>query len=261
MKRIVHSLINILKVGIFCLFHQKVFKHNGTKTRYVFQKSNNSSILLVVFSGFSGPYKKGRYNYIRSLSSVSANKLFIRDDDGFFKVGTYYFGNNCKKYKNESILELIRNIKTQSKITKVVTFGSSKGGSCSLLYGLMSNASLIICGSPQLYLGTYLSECDYHKKILEPILDIKDGYDVCFLNNCIVDIINKKIANSKIYLLFSSREKNYPTHINPLIELLDCQKYNVTKIDCFYDNHSDIGIEMKKFIKRELCLLTKDLTD
>lgn len=49
----------------------------------------------------------------------------------------------------------------KQKNNLVVTIGSSKGGTCAILYGLMTNAEYIIAGACQYRIGSYLN-CPYH---------------------------------------------------------------------------------------------------
>lgn len=70
---------------------QKVFPFYGRKIKYLFEP-NDSPILIVVFSSFPGKWRKARYNYVSTLSKTPANKLFILDNFGYRKKGSYYLG-------------------------------------------------------------------------------------------------------------------------------------------------------------------------
>ena len=62
-------------------------KYNG-RLKYLFL-NNHSNVLIISFSGFSD---KPMYNYIRTLRTIKADKLFILDDFGY--KGSYYWFEN-----------------------------------------------------------------------------------------------------------------------------------------------------------------------
>ena len=73
-----------------------IYTNDGKKyerLRYLLQTSRLSDTLVVCFSGF-GNGGVAKYNYISTLKSVNANKLFILDDFGYNKQGSYYLGEN-----------------------------------------------------------------------------------------------------------------------------------------------------------------------
>lgn len=63
--------------------------------KYVLEKSKTKSDTLIVsFSGFSKMGNPPVYNYESTLRPIDANKLFILDDTGYNKAGSYYLGEN-----------------------------------------------------------------------------------------------------------------------------------------------------------------------
>lgn len=78
----------IIKRLYFSL-REKTFQN---RLKYILQK-NGSSTLIISFSGFPGNIAPS-YNYIRTLSGIKYDKLFILDDFGF--RGSYYWFENGK---------------------------------------------------------------------------------------------------------------------------------------------------------------------
>lgn len=109
----------------------QLYIHNRENTfkdrlKYLFKQKKESDDLMVVFSGFPGD-DTAKYNYVRNLSSVSCNQLFILDDFGWKKKGSYYLGEDGNFYVEKMVLELIQKLKDQYKISRIITAGSSKG--------------------------------------------------------------------------------------------------------------------------------------
>lgn len=102
-------------------------KHDGGLT-YLLQQNLGSRNLIVVFSGFPVMGKPPRYNYIETLKEVNENKLFILDNYGWNKAGSYYLGENGDWFLIGRICSLIEKTMNQLGIKKLITAGSSKGG-------------------------------------------------------------------------------------------------------------------------------------
>ncbi len=223
----------------YILKKERVFIGNN-EIKYLFLDNKKSKKLVVVFSGFAGHNEPARYNYIRTLLHTNTKKLFILDDFGYKKVGSYYLGNNCRLYDSRELEELITKIISEHDITETVFCGSSKGGSTALIYGCRMGVDHIIAGSPQYRIADYLNENDYHKCILESIKR-NDGNDNNWLNNCINTAIKNADVNTKITVMFSSKEEAYENDIKHLIEDLKKHFKDVELIDKGYIDHSEIG--------------------
>lgn len=203
--------------------------------------------LIVSFSGFAGRYQKGRYNYIRSLSKSNSERIFLLDNFGFKGVGSYYLGNQCMLYKNKAIPELINSV-SSPYIDETVFIGTSKGGSAALIYGILMNVNKIIIGSPQYRIGDYLLENDYHKLILNEIIDIENGYDVSWLNNIIDYLLDQKVYTGEITLIYSTIEKSYEWHTKPLIDAIKKHNIHLILFDEKFENHNDVGRYFNKYL-------------
>ena len=233
-----------LLTKVYIKIHEHVY---ADRLRYLFI-NNRSDTLLVVFSGFS---EKPRYNYIRTLSDIKTNKMFILDDFGY--RGSYYWYENNDNKPMFLVKSLIGDTLKKGKYKRLITLGSSKGGTCAIYYGLMFGASDIYSGACQYYIGRYLNAEDR-----VPVFKAMMGNTASEAEQFILDEemprqINKyKNTSSIVHLLYSKNEHTYNDHIRYLIEDLDVNhiKHN-DKIECF-NNHDDVGAFFSPWIKKEI---------
>lgn len=239
LKRVIKKVYSI----IFIILHEKKYKRH----KFLYKKSRKSNKLLIVFSAFPSHYCKGGYNYIWSLRKARENIIWLRDRFGAYDSGTYYLGTNYPEERT-FIYEINEIINKYSLNRTTYYLGTSKGGTAALMYGIKNNGDYIIAGSPQLYIGDYLNENDYHRELLFGISKRKDAIDI--LNNVLVKIINEKnMFNGKIFLLISSKEESFSHHIEPLISILS--KYNnLNYTDRLFCNHNDVGLFFADYAKK-----------
>ena len=178
----------------FIALHEKNYKSQT----YAFRKGVADTPLIVVFSAFGEMYQPGGYNYVWSLRKLKANILWIRDRFGYCKVGTYYLGQyDGQVFHNwKEVNELIDKY---SYGKKVYFCGTSKGGSAALLYGLEHPDSVIVSGSPQYYIGDYLNQNDYHRKIKDAICSTSNTDEI--LNNLLSSSIKEHASLSGRYIV------------------------------------------------------------
>ena len=91
---------------------------------------------MVVFSSCTRRGIKARYNYMRTLAKVNANKLFILDDFAADHRGSYYLGYDQTYSEEKATIGLINHIKKNLGTDKLICCGSSKGGDSSIDFGL-----------------------------------------------------------------------------------------------------------------------------
>lgn len=221
-------------VLFFILFHERKYSND----KFLFKGSRKSSLLIVFFSAFGQENRPGAYNYIWTTRKFKCNKLWIRDRLGYKGVGTYYLGTD---YPNSNYIgNVIDLIRKYSYGKKIVCCGTSKGGSAALFYGLKLKVDVIVSGSPQYYIGTYLNKKTYHQKIAHEICHSK--YFETILNNVLVDeILASQPKQTSIHLLVSSLEQSYRNQLLPLINDLS-KKHRISIEDKKYLNHNDVGI-------------------
>ncbi len=240
----IKKAINVLKI--------KIQERKFEKTvKYVLQRSKGSSELIVSFSGFPagrGGGRSGLYNYIRTLKGFKCNKLFILDNFGYQQRGVYYLGENGNYYVKPIVVRLIETIKQRLKIDNLITIGSSKGGTCALMFGLELNANSIIVGAPQYYIGKYLLD---HKKILQSICgDVGGGY---YLDKILPDIVaSSRSKNTQVFLHYSTRESMYEPHIKPLINDLSLNGIFVHHDVEDYLYHDEVANYFPAYLKKTI---------
>ncbi|WP_018750724.1 serine aminopeptidase domain-containing protein [Paenibacillus sanguinis] len=232
-------------------FNEKKYKNGNRTLRYLFSKAK-SSVLIVIFSGFSGENERPKYNYIRSLNNIRTNKLFILDNFGYGNRGTYYLGENNDFYVEKSVDELIEIIKKKYGITKTVFLGSSKGGTSALYFGTKHEADYIIAGAPQYYIGSYL-KADWHSKILKGIMGDTKEVSINFLNTLLPQAISEGNTKTKIYLHYSVNDRyTYQEHVLDLIKDINNKGYTLIEDIQSYKNHNDVAKSFPIFMKTAL---------
>lgn len=247
-----------LRVMYESQFCQRSFHSSkGDIIHYVLKKHKTSKQLIVVFSGFNGHYVKGRYNYISSLKHINANKLYIRDDCGFYGVGTYYLGEKGQWWINRSVFELIDYCKGITCSKTVITVGSSKGGTCAMLYGLTLNADYIFAGSPQYEPANYLynldkGKDDYGKQVLSEMVSEEKGITKEYIDGLLRNAISKASFEGVLYLMYSTKEPSWKRSINRMVDQLKSQRMNIILDDRQFTRHDDIAVLFRDHISELL---------
>lgn len=136
--------------------------NEGVKYIYV---NNKSKKLVIIFSGIGSDY-----NYRRSFKKSTWDQLYIKDcwADGV----SYYLYEKGKNYPELLTSSFIQNFLSSHKYDYIATFGSSKGGSSAIYFGLKYHADEIYAGACQYQVGDYLgiyhakSNNDYYEKVM-----------------------------------------------------------------------------------------------
>lgn len=229
-------------------------KYRGISYVVKHRKAPNN-LLIVVFSGFSPMGKPPRYNYIETLKFVNATQLFLLDDTGYNRAGSYYLGDNNSFYIPERICALISKIRQKYNKSRIVTCGSSKGGTMAIYYGLKVHANAVVCGAPQYRIGMYLRTAE-HMPILKGIIGDVTNEKINCLNQLLENEIKSQSCDEnkpQIYMHYSPQEHTYHEHIAELIEKLQSCGYTlVLDNDYFYRNHGDVGQYFKKYLLRTI---------
>lgn len=211
-------------------------------------KRRSPETLLIVFSGM-GDY---RYNYMRSLQKSSYSQLFIRDC--WAGNASYYWYEHQSNHPEVFTQRLIDKIIKEGHYSRIITIGSSKGGTAAIYYGLKVKAYAIYCGACQYYVGDYLA---YHqiKNVPEQWQSVV-GEDVSeewirILNHKLPDMIDAhRGCDTLIHLLYSTEEHTYLDHVTPMIAQLDaCGIRHEDHIERF-TSHSKVGDYFKTFLMK-----------
>lgn len=229
-------------------FYIKFLEHTyEDRLKYLFQK-NHSDTLIVVFSGFTD---KPMYNYVRTLQNIKADKIFMLDDFGH--KGSYYWYENGDNKPMMLVKSLIYNMLNKKKYKRLITLGSSKGGTCAIYYGLMFGATDIYSGACQYRIGTYLNTAD-RVLVFKAMMGVQAAEkEQAILDAEMPQLITKyKGLPSRVHLLYSKEEHTYEDDIKYLIKDLDDSNINHDdKVETFTD-HGEVGKYFSPWIKNEL---------
>lgn len=225
--------------GLFLTLKQKSIHAHQQKVRYLFEKGKNQH-LVVIFSGFPQENQKAKYNYIKTLKHVNANKLFILDDIGPNQRGAYYLGYHHDFSFALAVETLILKVKKDYHITKVIHCGSSKGGYAAMYFALRTQGDVVISGAQQYYLGNYLFY-NHNKPIYTYLTGSDDEKDVGFLNNLLKDSIELAIFKPRVYLHYSIHEHTYHEHIHDLIMDLRKHHFPLDLDEHGYEHHHEVA--------------------
>ena len=210
---------------------------------------------MVCFSGF-GHGGRAKYNYIDTLKTVHVNKLFILDDFGYNKSGSYYLGEDGEWFLPKMIVNLIKKIQTERDIKHLVMVGSSKGGSAALYYSIKMGAEACIIGAPQYFIGDYLN-IDKHLPILEGIMGNSTSESIQKLNCVMCDCVKSAASHKpKVYIHYSPKEHTYLEHIVDMIG--DLERYGYTVVEDGNYDYTDHG-EVAKYFPRYLLKILQNL--
>ena len=255
-KKVISKYYEFITTRIKLVFLQKKFRSGNVTLKYILQKEKNSHALIVVFASCTRFGLKARYNYMRTLGGIKANKLFILDDFASDHRGSYYMGENCTFSEEKATLDLIGHISETRGINKVICCGSSKGGYAALNFGLRIPNSTIISGGPQYHLGIYLIKSTNTACLEHIVGDVTGENDekVLMLNDRLKNLIYEKAGDrsQSIYLHFSDQEHTYREHIKDLLDDLTKCGFNVQCDIAKYENHSDISYYFPDFLLKTL---------
>lgn len=210
-----------------------------------------SDSLFIVFSAFSSTNIR-TYNYVRALKGAKCDRLYILDVWGY--RGSYYLYENGSDEPYRETLSLIHSILRKKKYKKVVTMGTSKGGTAAIYYGLEINASEILAGACQYNLGNYLFSKEAFAPILAGMVGSNAGQKEKDLLNSIMPLQLRKHAGgtSVIHLIYSKQEHTYEDDIVDLLKQLKESHYTVVKKIYDFNNHNDVGIYFKQYLSNYL---------
>lgn len=218
------------------------------RLHYIFE-DNNSDCLLIVFPAFTG--EKRRYNYIRGLKEFKSDKLFLLDDFGV--KGSYLLFEGGSDIPLQLTKGLISKLLSKKAYSKVITLGSSKGGTSAIYYGLEFGADYIMAGACQYNLGSYLHREDHEDIFIGMMGEKADHKEADFLNSIMPCQLEKfKHNHTFIYNIYSENELTYQRQILDLNKKLSEVSLPHKKVVLDFDNHDDVGKHFLKYIQEEL---------
>ncbi|MFC8368783.1 hypothetical protein ACFUIT_12505 [Streptomyces sp. NPDC057239] len=179
------------------------------------QKGNRH--LVVVFANFAAPGDYGWSNGV--FDKLRANILWIRDK--FEDNRSYYLCKEMDFSLEQSVVTLISKVMNALDLTpdSVTLWGSSKGGSAALYFGLKYGFRNIVAIAPQFSVGTYVR--DLHPGVARFML----GEGVPEQNVRIVDALIPDLLRAganraaNIYLVSAAQDDQYSAQVEPFLGL------------------------------------------
>lgn len=218
------------------------YEYVGVKYLYI---DKHSDTLLIVFSAFTGENR--RYNYFSKFRNVNISQLYILDTWGV--LGSYYWYENGLMYPEQKVSKLIEYIKEKNRVNRIITAGTSKGGSAAIYFGLKHKASSIYSGACQYRVGTYLNRPE-HTEILNAMMGNIDKDEAIHVLDKKIEKILRSIKDGRnnINLFYSTKELTYERQIAPLIQDLDELELPYTKTINDFQKHDDVGIFFPEYL-------------
>ena len=252
-RRIIRKYYEYIITKVKLVYSQKKFKSGDVTLKYIIEKNSDSKNLIVVFSSCTRRGIKARYNYMRTLSKIKANKLFILDDFASDHRGSYYLGYDLTYLEEKATVELINIMKKKLKTTKLISCGSSKGGYSAINFGLQFSDSYIVAGGPQFYLGQYLV-ASQNIECLEHIIGSINDEKIHRLDVRLKERIEEKLYGNKqkIFLHFSNKEHTYEEHIKDLLKSIKDCGYTVESDIADYTDHSEISYYFPDYLVKTI---------
>ncbi|MEW1866847.1 hypothetical protein AB0420_01390 [Streptomyces caelestis] len=177
--------------------------------------------LTVVFANLAAPDDYGWSTGV--LDDLRSNILWIRDR---FRGGiSYYLCREMDFAVERSVVELITRVMRSLDLTPndVTLWGSSKGGSAALHFGLRYGFRNIVACVPQFLIGTFVR--DVYPKVGRSVLG--EGLaeeNVRALDAVLPDLLRAGAnPEANIYLVSSPQDEQYTEQVEPFLGLL--QRY------------------------------------
>ena len=231
------------------MLRERVYSFEGTSLRYLHYPCPRSNTLVVVFSACTKAGVPARYNYIRTLQGIPANRLYILDDGAEDRRGTFYLGAYPAFQTEKAVEQLIEDVMRKRGIETMIFTGSSKGGWAALNFAAHFGGAVkaVVVGAPQYYLGYYLSK-PANKITLNCIAGDQTQMAVEELDQHLKRKLHQ-LSQTKVYLHYSTQEHTYTEHIKALLEALS--KITTVEADVeSYTAHDQVGQFFPPFLKK-----------
>ncbi|GAB1809840.1 accessory Sec system protein Asp2 [Priestia megaterium] len=232
----------------FELQKEKEFHSEKCTLKYLSIKKKKSDKLLVIFSGFPSPNQNAVYNYVLKFRNLNCNKLYILDDFGSDKKGSYYLGENKDFFIEKAVKDLIASISSEMGVKKenIITCGSSKGGYAALYFSYKYNYGAAVAGAPQILLGDYLT-APHHEHIINYIMGANTESEVEYLNNLLFETIESSEKPPYTSIHISKNEHHYQNHVSHLFDFMKSKGIKYSADIASYNEHNDIGLHFPSY--------------
>lgn len=185
-----------------------------------------------------------KYNWMKLSRNKYADFLYI--EDYYSRSYGWYMVNEGKLIIEQINNEISEYIK-KNNYKEVTTFGSSKGGTAALLYGIINkNINNVFALVPQIEVITYLDT--YMKKYKKLLFPNKDEKFENMLNNIFFNEKLYSIFNSNIYIYTGVNDNEF----NNAIKLDNYIKHNYRNINTIVNisnkKHTPLVVDNTEFI-------------
>lgn len=250
MKKI-KNILSKTSTFLYSFFYQKKYKCGHVVISYILKRDKKSKDLIIVFPAVT---KRPFFNYVKTLRNSKSNVLFLKDNFGKERIGTYMLGERGSTQILLVLDELIQHIKDKRIINNIFAIGSSKGGTIAIFWSKISkhNIKSLIVGSPQYHLGNYLY---YHGGgyLLKNIMNGNTSADALELDSQCERIVLTGGGRTNVYFYTSSNEDDFhKKESEKLIADLIKTGCTVNVIDGKYVSHSGLAESYKRFLKEKM---------
>ena len=237
------------------LQNQRIIKCGEVNLKYMYRPAEQAETLTIVFSACTRPGLTARYNYVKTLDGMPCNRLYILDDFGEDKRGSYYLGRMPEFNEQEAVITLIGKFIEKTKPKKVIFCGSCKGGYAALNFGSRYQDAVMIVGEPTYRIAT---EFRLAEGLMRYWMGEITEQGISFMDKHLSEQLrkNRNISNQKIYLFYSVKDEYYEPHTIPLLKDLKESGYVIETETADFEAHADLGLYFADYLKKQL---TKNL--
>lgn len=249
--RLIKKYYEYIHTKIKVIYKQKRFCYDGVMLKYMYNKVKGSDTLVIVFSACTRQGVPARYNYVRTLEKTDCNRLFILDDFGEDKRGSYYLGHMPEFKEQQATIELVKNFIDKLNPKKVVFCGSCKGGYAALNIGSRFKDSIMIIGEPTYRIATEFKLADdllryWMGEVTNENIKKIDAYLTKQLEH------NEFKNSQKIHIFYSVCDEYIERHTRPLLNDLREYGYSLEEETADFSAHADLGLYFSDFLKRKV---------
>ncbi|MFD7909566.1 hypothetical protein ACFV30_02410 [Streptomyces sp. NPDC059752] len=189
---------------------------------YRFSHARNGNRHLVVV--FANRYATNEYGWANGkLDLLRSNILWVRDL--FDGANTYYLCKGMDFSLEQSVAGLISRVMGALSLSpdQVTMFGSSKGGSAALFFGLKYGFRNIVASVPQFQIGTRVAEGN--PEAVRVMMGEATEHNVRVLDSVLPDLVHSGANRSaNIYLVTSPQDEQYASQVEPFVRLFQAHE-------------------------------------
>ncbi|MFF5444227.1 hypothetical protein [Streptomyces sp. NPDC012888] len=176
---------------------------------------NDNRHLVVVFANYTAPQEYGWST--GTLDQVRANILWIRDL--FDGANSYYLCKGMDFSLEQSVAAVIHRVMNSLGLTpeQVTMFGSSKGGTAAMFFGLKYGFGNVVSSVPMLRVGTSArARVPAAAKLM--MGEVNDE-NTAIIDRVLPDTIRNGNRSTNIYLLSSPNDEHFAEQLEPYLPL------------------------------------------